>query len=166
MGEIVAAVGTCHTPYMFTRPPDEDPNQLEQAGAAMNELGKVLDETKPDAILFFGADHVETFSVSCVPSFAIVAGDRAVAKFAGREHNLPIHRELAEDILNKLVTELRLRHGLLGGCRARSRVLDPVRVRDRQAATSRWSPSSPTSTFRRCQRPGDARRSARRSPRS
>ena len=105
MGEIVAAVGTCHTPYMFTRPPDEDPNQLAQAGAAMNELGKVLDETKPDAILFFGADHVETFSVSCVPSFAIVAGDRAIAKFAGREHNLPIHREMAEDILNKLVVD-------------------------------------------------------------
>jgi aromatic ring-opening dioxygenase catalytic subunit (LigB family) len=71
----------------------------------MQELGKVLDETKPDAILFFGADHVETFSVSCVPSFAIVAGDRAVAKFAGREHNLPIHREMAEDILNKLVVD-------------------------------------------------------------
>ena len=105
MGEIVAAVGTCHTPYMFTRPPDEDPNQLAQAGAAMQELGKVLDETKPDAILFFGADHVETFSVSCVPSFAIVAGDRAIAKFAGREHNLPIHREMAEDILNKLVVD-------------------------------------------------------------
>ena len=105
MGEIVAAIGTCHTPYMFTRPPDEDPQQLEQAGRGMNELGKVLDETKPDAILFFGADHVETFSVSCVPSFAIVAGDRAIAKFAGREHNLPIHRELAEDILNKLVVD-------------------------------------------------------------
>ena len=105
MGEIVAAIGTCHTPYMFTRPPDEDPNQLAQAGAAMNELGKVLDETKPDVILFFGADHVETFSVSCVPSFAIVAGDRAIAKFAGREHNLPIHREFAEDLLNKLVTD-------------------------------------------------------------
>ncbi|HLG55631.1 MAG TPA: hypothetical protein VI485_09890 [Vicinamibacterales bacterium] len=105
MGEIVAAIGTCHTPYMFTRPPDEDPKQLEQAGRGMNELGKVLDETKPDAILFFGADHVETFSVSCVPSFAIVAGDRAIAKFAGREHNLPIHRPLAEDILNKLVVD-------------------------------------------------------------
>lgn len=105
MGEIVAAVGTCHTPYMFTRPPDEDPKQLDQAGAAMQELGKALDETKPDAILIFGADHVETFSVSCIPSFAIVAGDRAIAKFAGREHNLPIHREMAEDILNKLVVD-------------------------------------------------------------
>ena len=38
MGEIVAAVGTCHTPYMFTRPPDENPEQLDQAGRAMNEL--------------------------------------------------------------------------------------------------------------------------------
>lgn len=105
MGEIVAAVGTCHTPYLFTRPPDENPQQLEQAGAAMQELGKVLDETKPDAIIFLGADHVETFSVSCVPTFAIVAGSRAIAKFAGHEFNLPIHRDMAEDILNKLVTE-------------------------------------------------------------
>ena len=101
MGEIVAAVGTCHTPYMFTRPPDENHRQLDQAGAAMQELGRVLDETRPDVILFFGADHVETFSVSCVPAFAIIAGDRAMARFAGRQHNRPIQREIAEDLRNK-----------------------------------------------------------------
>src|SRR3989442_3265980 len=105
MGEIVAAVGTCHTPYMFTRPPDENPQQLDAAGAAMQELGKVLDETRPDAIVFFGSDHVETFSVSCIPTFAIIAGNRAIAKFAGKEFDLPVHREMAEDILNKLVVE-------------------------------------------------------------
>ena len=105
MGEIVAAVGTCHTPYMFTRPPDENPQQLDAAGAAMRELGTILDETKPDAILFFGSDHVETFSVTCVPTFAIIAGNRAIARFAGREHNLAVHREMAEDILNKLVVD-------------------------------------------------------------
>jgi 2,3-dihydroxyphenylpropionate 1,2-dioxygenase len=105
MGEIVAAVGTCHTPYMFTRPPDEKPEQLDQAGAGMAELGKVLDETKPDVIIFFGSDHVETFSVTCVPTFAIIAGSRAIAKFAGREYNLPVHREMAEDLLNKLVVD-------------------------------------------------------------
>lgn len=105
MGEIVAAVGTCHTPYMFTRPPDENPQQLDAAGAAMQELGKVLDETKPDVILFLGADHVETFSVTCIPTFCIIAGNRAVARFAGREHILPIHREMAEDVLNKLVVD-------------------------------------------------------------
>ena len=105
MGEIVAALGTCHTPYMFTRPPDENPQQLDAAAAAMQELGKVLDDTKPDVIVFLGSDHVETFSVTCIPSFAIIAGSRAVAKFAGREYNLPVHREMAEDLLNKLVVE-------------------------------------------------------------
>ena len=84
MGEIVAAVGTCHTPYLFTRPPDENPEQLDAAAAGMRELGKVLDETKPDVIVFFGSDHVETFSVTCVPTFAIIAGSHAVADFAGR----------------------------------------------------------------------------------
>jgi len=105
MGEIVAAVGTCHTPYMFTRPPDEKPEQLDQAAAGMAELGKVLDETRPDAIIFLGSDHVETFSVTCIPTFAIIAGSRAIAKFAGRTYDLPVHREMAEDLLNKLIVE-------------------------------------------------------------
>jgi 2,3-dihydroxyphenylpropionate 1,2-dioxygenase len=105
MGEIVAAISTCHTPYMFTRPPDEKPEQLDQAAAAMQEVGKVLDETKPDVIVFFGSDHVETFSVTCIPTFAIIAGSRAIAKFAGREYNLPVHREMAEDLLTKLVVD-------------------------------------------------------------
>jgi len=105
MGEIVAAVGTCHTPYMFTRPPDEKPEQLDQAAAGMAELGKVLDETRPDVIIFMGSDHVETFSVTCIPTFAIIAGRRAIAKFAGREYDLPVHREMAEDLLTKLVVD-------------------------------------------------------------
>jgi 2,3-dihydroxyphenylpropionate 1,2-dioxygenase len=105
MGEIVAAVGTCHTPYMFTRPPDEKPEQLDQAGRAMQELGRALDDAKPDVIVFFGSDHVETFSVTCIPTFAIIAGSRAIAKFAGRDYDLPVHREMAEDLLNKLVVD-------------------------------------------------------------
>ena len=105
MGAIVAAVGTCHTPYMVTRPPDEKPEELDQAARGMADLGKVLDETKPDVIIFMGSDHVETFSVTCIPTFAIIAGSRAIAKFAGREYRLPVHREMAEDLLNKLVVE-------------------------------------------------------------
>jgi 2,3-dihydroxyphenylpropionate 1,2-dioxygenase len=105
MGQIVAALGTCHTPYLFTRPADENPQQLDAAATAMQELGKILDETKPDAIVFLGSDHVETFSVTCVPSFAIIAGSRAIARFAGREYRLPVHREMAEDMLNRLIVE-------------------------------------------------------------
>ena len=40
-----------------------------------------------------------------MPTFAIIAGSHAVAKFAGREYKLAVHREMAEDLLNKLVVE-------------------------------------------------------------
>ena len=103
MGEIVAAMATCHAPQLFTYPPDEDPAQLDASIAGMHELGKLLDETKPDVIIFLGSDHLETFSIGCVPTFAIVAGNRAIAEFAGRSYDLPIHREMAEDLLYKLV---------------------------------------------------------------
>jgi len=103
MGEIVAAFAAAHAPQLITRPPDEKPEQLDASIAAMAELGRILDETKPDVILFFGSDHMESFSLTCYPTFAIVAGSRASAKFGGKEFNHPIHREMAEDILNKLV---------------------------------------------------------------
>src|SRR5215467_353546 len=104
MGEIVAAMATCHAPQLFTYPPDEDPAQLDASIDAMRELGKTLDETKPDVIVFIGSDHLETFSIGCVPTFAILAGSRAIAEFAGRRFDLPIHREMAEDLLYKLVS--------------------------------------------------------------
>ena len=103
MGEIVAAMATCHAPQLFTYPPDEDHAQLDATIAAMRELGEILDETRPDVLVFLGSDHLETFSMTCVPIFAIVAGSRAIAEFAGRKYDLPVHREMAEDFLNKLV---------------------------------------------------------------
>ena len=106
MGEIVAAVGT--VPYaIHVHAAARRESAAARAGrrARCRSSARCSTRPSPDAILFFGADHVETFSVTCVPSFAIVAGNRAIAKFAGREHNLPIHREMAEDILNKLVVD-------------------------------------------------------------
>jgi len=103
MGEIVAAMATCHAPQLFTYPQDEDHAQLDATIASMRELGKLLDETKPDVLVFLGSDHLETFSIGCVPTFAIVAGSRAIAEFAGRKYDVPIHREMAEDFLNRLV---------------------------------------------------------------
>ena len=51
MGKIVAAMATVHAPQLFTRPPTEDPAQLDADIAAMRELGKTLDETKPDVAI-------------------------------------------------------------------------------------------------------------------
>lgn len=103
MGEIVAAMATCHAPQLFTYPADEDRDQLDATIAAMRSLGKLFDQTHPDVIVVIGSDHLETFSIGCVPTFAILAGSRAIAEFAGRRYDLPIHREMAEGILRELV---------------------------------------------------------------
>src|SRR5215831_19341664 len=105
MGEIVAAFGTVHAPHLIIRPPDEDPAMLDASIAAMRELGKILDETKPDVIFFLGSDHLETFSMKCIPTFAIIGGRQAIAEFAGHNYEKPINAELAEDLLDKLMHE-------------------------------------------------------------
>ncbi len=103
MGKIVATMATMHAPQLFTRPPEEDPKQLDAGIAAMKELGKTLDETKPDALVIFASDHLETFFLQSVPTFAIIAGERANTAFAGRTWNPPIHQSLGEGILEGLV---------------------------------------------------------------
>ena len=102
MGQIVAAMATVHAPQLFTYPPSEDPAQLDADIAAMRQLGKDLDETKPDAIIVIGADHLETFFLSAVPTFAIVGGEKSKAAFARKTYALPIH-PFAEELLDRLV---------------------------------------------------------------
>jgi AmmeMemoRadiSam system protein B len=103
MGKIVAAFGTVHAPQLFVRPPSEDLAQLDADVAAMRLLGKDLDETKPDVAIVIGNDHMETFFLSSVPTFAIMSGERARAEFARKTYDLPVHQGLAEDLLDKLV---------------------------------------------------------------
>ena len=103
MGKVVAAMASVHAPQLFTRPPEEDPRQLDAGIAAMRKLGQVLDETKPDALIIFASDHMETFFLKSVPTFAVVAGERATAAFAGKTWTPPIHQGLAEHILDQLV---------------------------------------------------------------
>jgi aromatic ring-opening dioxygenase catalytic subunit (LigB family) len=98
-------MATVHAPQLFTRPPSEDPAQLDADIAAMRQLGKTLDETKPDLAIVLGSDHLETFFLSSVPTFAVIAGERTNAVFAGREYSLPTHLPFAENMLDELVRE-------------------------------------------------------------
>jgi len=103
MGKIVSAFGTVHAPQLFDRPPSEDPKQLDADIAAMRLIGKDLEESKPDAVIIIGSDHLETFFLSSVPTFAILSGEYSHAEFAGRKYELKIHEALTEDLLDKLM---------------------------------------------------------------
>jgi aromatic ring-opening dioxygenase catalytic subunit (LigB family) len=103
MGEIVTAGATVHAPQFFTRPPTEDFQQLDASIAAMRDLGRqMLDDTRPDVLIVIGSDHLETFFLSAVPTFALIAGERIRAAFAGRTYDLPCH-PMAEGLLEHLV---------------------------------------------------------------
>ncbi len=138
MGKIVAAYATVHAPQLFDRPPSEDPKQLDADIAAMRQIGKELEETKPDAVIVIGSDHLETFFLSSVPTFAILSGEYSHAEFAGRKYELKIHEALTEDLLDKL-NESGFRPGLLAGRGARARVRGSLRMGDREAPHSRRS---------------------------
>ncbi|PWU06637.1 MAG: hypothetical protein C5B51_11745 [Terriglobia bacterium] len=103
MGQIVAAMATVHAPQLFTRPPSEDPAQLDADIAAMRQLGKTLEETKPDLAIIVGSDHLETFFLHSVPTFAVIAGERTTAAFAGKNYSIPTHLPFAEQLLDELV---------------------------------------------------------------
>ena len=103
MGQIVAAGATVHAPQFFTYPPTEDHKQLDAGIAAMRQLGReMLDSTKPDALIVIGSDHLETFFLSAVPTFALIGGERVRAAFAGRNYDLPCH-PMAEGLIENLV---------------------------------------------------------------
>jgi 2,3-dihydroxyphenylpropionate 1,2-dioxygenase len=103
MGQIVAALASVHAPQLFVRPPSEIPEQLDADIAAMQELGKDLEEAKPDLAIVIGSDHLETFFLSSVPTFAVIAGEMSDAAFANRKWSVPVHLPFAEDLLDRLV---------------------------------------------------------------
>jgi 2,3-dihydroxyphenylpropionate 1,2-dioxygenase len=103
MGKIVAAVATVHAPQLFVRPPTEIPEQLDADIAAMRQLGKDIEEAKPDLVIVIGSDHLETFFLSSVPTFAVVAGEYSHAHFANKNWDLPVHLPFADHLLEKLV---------------------------------------------------------------
>lgn len=103
MGRIVAGMATVHAPQLFTRPPEEDPRKLDASVEAMRRLGKVLDDTRPDALIVFASDHMETFFLQSVPTFCMVASEKANTAFVGRTWAPRIHQGLAEGLLEGLV---------------------------------------------------------------
>jgi 2,3-dihydroxyphenylpropionate 1,2-dioxygenase len=105
MGQIVAGMATVHAPQLFTRPPEEDPRKLDASIEAMRRLGTVLDQTRPDALIVFASDHMETFFLQSVPTFCVVAGQRANTSFVGKVWSPAIHQSLAEGLLEGLVAK-------------------------------------------------------------
>ncbi|OHV25674.1 hypothetical protein BBK14_21825 [Parafrankia soli] len=103
MGEVVAAMAGVHAPQLLQRFAGEEEEKLAASRAALRSLGEILDETRPDALLVIGTDHMETFSLDLVPAFTLVTGERAEGEFGGEAFSRPVHQPLARGLLDGLV---------------------------------------------------------------
>jgi 2,3-dihydroxyphenylpropionate 1,2-dioxygenase len=100
MGQIVASMVSCHAPALFLRQPGEDPAQLDATIDGMRRLGQILDETKPDALIVVGLDHLEAFSLDVTPAFAVVVGPEVTGSFGRKQYRVGVHQELARAMLD------------------------------------------------------------------
>src|SRR5579884_1994599 len=103
MGQIVAAMASCHAPALFLRQPGEDPAQLEATIAAMRQLGRILDATQPDALIILGLDHLEAFSLSVSPTFTVVVAPYVEGSFGPKQYRVPAHQELGRALHEGLI---------------------------------------------------------------
>jgi 2,3-dihydroxyphenylpropionate 1,2-dioxygenase len=103
MAEIVAAAAAVHAPQLLSRPPHEDPAKLDGSTDALRRFGTVLDDTRPDALLVIGIDHLETFWLEAVPAFTLVLSPQAHAHYMQRERHVPVHTDLATTLLKGVV---------------------------------------------------------------
>jgi 2,3-dihydroxyphenylpropionate 1,2-dioxygenase len=103
VAEIVAAAAAVHAPQLLSRPPHEDPAKLDGSTDALRRFGAVLDQTKPDALLVVGIDHLETFWLEAVPAFTLLLSPNAHARYMRRERHVPVHTDLATSLLRGVV---------------------------------------------------------------
>ena len=83
MAEIVAAALTSHAPLITGKPDIAKPEQREQLYAGFAELRRRVAAARPDLIVMFVNDHIQSFPYSNMPAFCIGLADSYPAPSAG-----------------------------------------------------------------------------------
>jgi 2,3-dihydroxyphenylpropionate 1,2-dioxygenase len=105
VAQIVAAAAAVHAPQLLSRPPHEDPVKLDASTDALARFGQVLDDTRPDAILLIGLDHLETFWLEAVPAFTLVLSPTVTAHYMAKSKTVPVHTDLATRLLHGVIAQ-------------------------------------------------------------
>ena len=71
MGSIVAGLGVSHAPGITAWPENADPDRLRVVHDGFSQLRRVIEEARPDAIVFVTPEHCVNFSLANMPAFCI-----------------------------------------------------------------------------------------------
>lgn len=103
-GAIVGAAIMSHAPQLLSKPPTEDPGQVEKITAAIAEVGKRLRALQPDLVIVVSNCHAEELVVHNVPAFLIHCGDRAEGR-EGHTGSWAIDGVAGTALLNEMLHE-------------------------------------------------------------
>ncbi|MEM2023463.1 MAG: hypothetical protein QXG69_01580 [Candidatus Caldarchaeum sp.] len=109
MAIVVGAAAGPHSPVVYQLPWEESEEyvrEMEKVRECFKEIGRRINVLKPDVLLVFGADHVQTFWFGNFPQMMVFTGEAANYCVGGRRVlHLKNHHELAEELLFGLVEE-------------------------------------------------------------
>lgn len=124
MAELVGAYALSHSSLMINQTQLASPATVEACFGAMDTVREHLDKLAPDALVLFGTDHFNTYSLDMVPPWCLGRGDT----FDGYADNMPFYSVsgapgLARGLLDGLMEEgfemafsdeMRLDHSFMG----------------------------------------------------
>jgi aromatic ring-opening dioxygenase catalytic subunit (LigB family) len=87
-------------PKLERERPEENRQRFGRITAALEQLRRNLQETRPDALIVIGDDQDENYKEDNLPQMAIYLGDEFVAvdRFKKEQRTFRCHRELAQEI--------------------------------------------------------------------
>jgi hypothetical protein len=97
MGEIVAGFGVPHSPAFPAQVAREGPNSVP--AQLYREVAQALDAIKPDVLVVFDSDHLNTFFLNPLPALCIGVTDRTEGPNDGTpavpHYTVPVHETAA-----------------------------------------------------------------------
>ncbi|MCS7133463.1 MAG: hypothetical protein NZ921_01490 [Candidatus Caldarchaeum sp.] len=109
MAEIVGGAAAPHSPVVYKLPWPEEQSyitEMEKLRESIKEIGRRMNSLKPDVLLVFGADHVQTFWFGNFPQMTLFTGEEADYAVAGNKlFRLKNDYKLSEELLEGLVDE-------------------------------------------------------------
>src|SRR5919199_565161 len=97
MAEIVAAVGTPHTPLFPLQVAQEGPDS--ETAQFFASVRAHLEAVTPDVLVVFDSDHLNTFFLDNWPTFSVGVADHTSGPNDGTpglpQYRIPVHEELA-----------------------------------------------------------------------
>src|SRR5882724_11921437 len=106
MAEIIAGIATSHVPFLAMHPQFEmaEEGQRTRVVAGLDEARKLIEQTRPDAIVIFSTDHFDRCFYDNLPPFLVGVGEEAEGPINEWLHMPKVKLKIASELSRFIVS--------------------------------------------------------------